>query len=133
MIPVLVSPDGLALQDSTEIIDFLEVRFPQAPIYPETPKQKLATLILEVFGDEWLIMTAIHYRWTKEENRAFVIEEFGRQAKPGCLPQEQWEAGLEKVRVFSSWGGDFGIDDTIGPAVEEGLEAVVVPERARGR
>lgn len=125
MIPVLISPDGVVLQDSTEIIDFLELRFTQAPVYPASPKQKLATLILELMGDEWLIMTAIYYRWTKDENRAFAVGQFGEQAKPDASPQEQHEAGLEKVRVFSSWVDSFGIDDITGPAIEEAYEELL--------
>jgi glutathione S-transferase len=125
MIPVLVSPDGIVLQDSTEIIDFLERRFPDCSVYPETPKQKLATLLLELYGDEWLIMTAIHYRWTKEENRTFAIEEFGRQAKPGCSPAEQQEAGLAKAQVFGGWVDLFGINDVTGPAIEEAYEEML--------
>jgi len=39
-IPVLLTPDGEAVQDTTEIIDYLESRFPARPIYPSTPAQR---------------------------------------------------------------------------------------------
>ena len=77
---------------------------------------------MELYGDEWLIMTAIHYRWTKAENRDFAIEEFGRQARPSGSPQEQREAGLEKARVFGGWVELFGIDSNTGPAIEHAYE-----------
>ena len=35
-IPIVISPDDLAVQDTTEIIDFLEERFPEAPVYSTT-------------------------------------------------------------------------------------------------
>ncbi|WMT76320.1 glutathione S-transferase family protein [Bradyrhizobium sp. Ash2021] len=122
MIPTLVTPDGKVVQDSTEIIDLLEDRYPQAPVHPVEPWQRLSALLMELYGDEWLIMTAIHYRWTKPENREFAIEEFGKQARPTGSPQEQREAGLEKARIFGGWVGLFGIDANTGPAIEEAYE-----------
>ena len=40
-IPQLMTPEGLVLQDSVEIQDYLEIRFPQVPAIPSTPKQKI--------------------------------------------------------------------------------------------
>src|SRR3990167_2193373 len=77
-IPVLISDDDIAVQDTTEIIDFLEARYPTAPIYPATPKQKLMALLLEIYGDEWLVLPAMHYRWNVPKNPEFARQEFGR-------------------------------------------------------
>jgi glutathione S-transferase len=122
MIPTLVTPEDEVVQDSTEIIDLLERRYPQPPIHPIGPRQRFSALLMELYGDEWLIMTAIHYRWTKPENRDFAIDEFGKQARPDGSPQEQREAGLEKARVFGGWVELFGIDENTGPAIEEAYE-----------
>ncbi|MET4260002.1 glutathione S-transferase [Bradyrhizobium sp. S3.12.5] len=122
MIPTLVTPEDHVVQDSTEIIDVLEHRYPQAPVIPADPWQRLCALLIELYGDEWLIMTAIHYRWTKPENREFAISEFGRQARPDGSSEEQREAGLAKARVFGGWVGRFGIDENTGPAIEEAYE-----------
>ena len=68
-VPVLISPDDIAVQDTTDIIDFLEQRFPDNSIYPDTPLQKLVALLFEVYADEWLILPAMHYRWNfKRDN-----------------------------------------------------------------
>jgi hypothetical protein len=40
-IPVVISPDDLAIQDSTDIINFLEARFPDSVIYPSSPRQRI--------------------------------------------------------------------------------------------
>ena len=103
-IPTLITPDDTVVQDSTEIIDLLEQRFPQSPVHPATPWQRIVACLLELCGDEWLIMTAIHYRWTKPENREFALAEFGRQARPNGTPEEQREAGLEKAPASSEVG-----------------------------
>jgi glutathione S-transferase len=77
--PVLETPEGELVQDTTEIIDFLEARHPEGSVYPKGPCQRLIALILELFGDEGLIKPAMHYRWNfPEENDPFLIAEFSK-------------------------------------------------------
>jgi len=133
MIPTLITPDDTVVQDSTEIIDLLDQRFPESSVCPTTPWQRIVARLLELCGDEWLIMTAIHYRWTKPENREFALAEFGRQARPNGTSEQQREAGLEKARVFGGWVGLFGIDDVTGPAIEEAYEELLAALEAHFR
>jgi len=88
-IPVLQTPDDLVIQDTTVIIDELEKRFPEHSVYPDTPKQKLVSLLLELYADEWLFIPALHYRWHyKEENYRYVYGKFGEivwENAPGPL------------------------------------------------
>jgi glutathione S-transferase len=51
------------LQDSSAIIDEMERRFPEFPVVPQSPGQRLACYLLELLGDEWLLVPAFHYRW----------------------------------------------------------------------
>lgn len=82
-IPVLLTPEGELLQDTTAIIDALEQRFPERPVYPEGPRQKLATLLLELYADEWFLLPGMHYRWSyKAKQEAYLMQEFGRIAGP---------------------------------------------------
>lgn len=66
VIPVVRTPEGTLLQDSTEIIETLDAR--QAghggvpSVYPAGPVQKLVSLMLETYGDEWLVIPTMHYR-----------------------------------------------------------------------
>src|SRR5262249_38441294 len=46
-IPVVVTPEGDTLQDSTAIIDALEQRVPEPSVYPRGPIQRLVALLLE--------------------------------------------------------------------------------------
>ncbi len=83
VIPVLVTQQGEYIQDTTIIIDRMEERFPTPPIYPSTPLQKLVALLMEVYGDEWLLLPAMHYRWQfKRQNLWFVLNRFGDVIKP---------------------------------------------------
>jgi glutathione S-transferase len=68
VMPVVVTPEGEWLQDTSYIMDRLEERFPQAPVLPATPRQRLAALLLEAWGDEFWLPAAMHYRWNFPEN-----------------------------------------------------------------
>lgn len=91
VIPILLTPDGQAIQDTAEIIDHIERAEPGVPVYPAGPVQKLASLLLELYADEWLVIPAMHYRWNY--NEAWIIEEFGRTAAPSAPRDEQVRIG----------------------------------------
>ncbi|MCB9661105.1 MAG: glutathione S-transferase family protein [Sandaracinaceae bacterium] len=86
IMPTVLTPEGRWMQDSTEIIDALEERFPKVSVHPSTPKQRIAALLLELHADEWLPSVALHYRWNRHENRDFALREFGSAAFPGLPP-----------------------------------------------
>ena len=69
MIPLLISSDDQAIQDTTEIIDHFEDRDGDPSVFPDGPRQRLAAHLLELYGDEWLVIPAMHYRWA--HNRDF--------------------------------------------------------------
>ncbi len=118
MIPVLISDDDIAVQDSTDIIDFLEARYPQPPVYPEGPVQRLVALLLEIYGDEWLVIPAMHYRWSFTENRAFAIEEFGRLSVPDAEPEAHREIGEKVARPFAGALPPLGVSGHTAPGIE---------------
>lgn len=124
-IPVLVTPDDRVIQDSTEIIDYLEQEFSDRPIYPAGPRQRLVALLLEVYGDEWLVNPAMLYRWMIEENRQFAIAEFGRTRLPEASPEEQYAAGLEASAPFAGALPRLGITEHSRAAIEESYLALL--------
>ena len=113
-IPILITDDDIALQDTTEIIDFLEHRYPENSVYPEAPLQNLISLLLEIYGDEWLVIPAMHYRWSFQENIEFAWGEFGRTSSPGLSKEQCSELGKELSKPFAGALPRLGItDDTI--------------------
>lgn len=68
VMPVLVTPEGEWWQDSSEIIDRLEARFPARTVIPVTPLQRFTCYLLEAWADEWWIPIAMHTRWSHAEN-----------------------------------------------------------------
>lgn len=97
VIPVLRTPAGEWLQDTAHIIDTLEQRHPDCPIVPTTPRQRLAAYLLELWGDEFWLPPAMHYRWNFQENiDQLLLPEAGRDLLPGApAPLQRWIA--EKV------------------------------------
>ena len=81
-IPQLLTPGGDVVQDSVEILDFLEERFPDNPAFPKTPKQRTFVHLMELMGSEGLLRLAWMHRWVFEDNYAFVKMDFGRSFRP---------------------------------------------------
>lgn len=123
VIPVVVTPDDVTLQDTSDIIDALEVRFPEPSVYPEGPRQCLVALLLEAYGDEWLKLPAMHYRWN--HNTDWIIEQFGRLSKPDATPEEAREIGEKTCRPFRGSLPVLGVTEATEAAVEASYEALL--------
>ncbi|MEW6270424.1 MAG: glutathione S-transferase family protein [Thermodesulfobacteriota bacterium] len=67
-IPVVVTPEGDTWQDTSEILDALEARFPEPALYPQKPLQRVVAYLWELYADEFLIAPALHYRWSFPES-----------------------------------------------------------------
>lgn len=70
--PVLETPEGEWLTDSTSIGLWLDERHPEAAILPNDPVMRAAALMLDDWIDEWLIRPTIYWRVSDEENRRWV-------------------------------------------------------------
>lgn len=125
IIPVVETPEGEILQDTTVIIDALEERFPRASVYPEGALQRLVALLIEVYADEWLVMPAMHYRWHfKRDNLLFILREFGATGVPRAPRLLQPLFGIAPALGF---GGKYqkylGISPQMHGPIERSCEA----------
>lgn len=120
MIPLLITPDDDAIQDTTEIIDHFEALDPEPSVFPSGPKQHLAAHLLELYGDEWLVIPAMHYRWA--HNRDFAYAEFGKVAAPDTDAETQYEAGKKAAERFQGAVGYLGATPDMAPAIEASYE-----------
>src|SRR5262245_30163685 len=75
-IPVLVTPEDETFQDSSVILDELERRFPDPPLYPTTARQRMLGYLLEIYTDEFLMLPGVHYRWSYEESKTKALADF---------------------------------------------------------
>ena len=117
VVPVLITPDDTIVQDSSDIIDYLEKCEPGPSVYPKTPVQKLVALVMELFGDEWLLISAMHYRWTYNED--FAYQQFGNASAPGLPKEQRFELGKKLASRFKGSLPFLGITPKTAPAIEK--------------
>ncbi len=118
VIPVFITDEDQTLQDSTDIIDYLETKYPNQPVYPSTPLQKFVALLMEVYGDEWLLLPAMHYRWNLPENREYAIRKFGETSAPEATPDEQLKIGQDRSDRFAGSLPILGVTEETKAAIE---------------
>ncbi|WP_417593646.1 glutathione S-transferase family protein [Parasphingorhabdus sp.] len=123
VIPVMETEEGETLQDTTLIIDHFEATIGGPSVYPDTPTQRLVALLMEVFGDEWLVIPAMHYRWNYNEE--WVYGEFGATAAPEASKEEQLAIGRERGASFKGFCPVLGINSQTIPAIEASYEALL--------
>ncbi|MGI3130564.1 glutathione S-transferase family protein [Halopseudomonas pachastrellae] len=73
IIPVLETPEGRVIQDSIDIIDYLEAQGVPWPVYPQSPLLHILAIIIEYYGCQAMLKHAMHYRWSyREEQEDFL-------------------------------------------------------------
>ena len=82
VMPVLKTPSGEWIQDTSEIIDYIESLHHMNPVTPNTPVQEFASTLLEAWGDEWWVPIAMHTRWNYPENFALFEQDAGKALLP---------------------------------------------------
>jgi len=111
MIPVVVGPDDETIQDSSEILDVLESRYPDPPLFPRTPVQRIAAYLIELYCDEFMMLPGLHYRWSFPESEAKARAEFA--AVTGDVARANRFA--DAIKSFTSM---VGVQPATIPAIE---------------
>ncbi len=109
-IPVLFSPEDEVFQDTTDIIDMLEERFPEPALIPAGTNGFLCRLF-EVYADEFFPTVSMRTRWAYEENEAELRRAFS--AFTGNLQQGNTVADL-----MSSYLPMLGVTNETIPAID---------------
>lgn len=125
-IPVLETPSGEFVQDTSAIIDAIEESVSQRSVVPTMPKQKLVSAMFEMWGDEWLLIPAMHYRWN-HNNFPFIYEEFGKIAFPNMPAFIRRFVGKKLGAKFKGFVPMLGITKETIPAIEHWYEQLVLP------
>ncbi len=126
IIPVVKTPKDEYLQDTAHIIDSLEKEFPENPILPLTPRQRLVSHIFEIWADEWLLLPAMHYRWN-HPNFPFIYQEFGAIVAPRLPGFIRGMLGKKIAQRFKGFVPLLGITERTIPAIEDWYENHVLP------
>jgi glutathione S-transferase len=84
LIPLVVTPQDEAFQDSTPIIERLEASFPEPSIHPDDAALSFVSALIEEYADEWGNKSMFHYRWTYEADQDSAAERLARTNLPGA-------------------------------------------------
>ena len=119
IIPLVVSPDDTALQDSTPILDAFEAANPEPSVHPEEPAARMASALIEEFGDEWGNKWMFHYRWAREVDQKSAAGRIARAMMPeadeataGAIADQIRERMVDRVWFVGS-------NETTAPQIEE--------------
>ena len=134
-IPVVKTPSDEYLQDTARIIDYFEAQAranTQADtntnhlsVVPTTPAQHLVSELFALWGDEWLVIPAMHYRWNKD-NFPFIYEEFGQVVTPKAPKFVKAYFGKKLAKKFQGFVPLLGITKKSIPYIEDWYENTVL-------
>jgi glutathione S-transferase len=98
IIPLVVTPEGKGIQDSTPIIDQMEKLYPEPSIHPDDTVAGFISVLIEEFGDEWGNKWMFHYRWARDVDQISSAGRIARMRGPKAGEQEH-EAFAGQVRA----------------------------------
>lgn len=125
VMPVVVTPQGEWLQDTTHIIEVLEQRQPTPPAYPASPPLRVLAQLLEAWADEWWIPVAMHYRWSYAENEALFLDEAGRALLPFAPRVLQRQLARRPAKLLKSYLPGVGVVPEQFAVMERWTEAML--------
>jgi glutathione S-transferase len=97
LIPLVVTPEGKGLQDSTPIIEHFEQLYPEPPLQPSDPALAFLSALIEEYADEWGNKPMFHYRWFYEADQQSAGERLARSMFP-ALGEDEVSAGIEMIK-----------------------------------
>jgi glutathione S-transferase len=125
LIPLLVTPDGEGVQDSTPILERLEEEVGGPSIHPEDPALAFLSALVEEYGDEWGNKWMFHFRWAREADQRAASRRLVDDMMPGVDPDqvEGLAAGIRERMVPRVWF--VGSSAQTAPLIEASFAAAV--------
>jgi glutathione S-transferase len=126
VVPVLEAPDGTIVQDTTDIIEYLDARHPEPNLVPESKLQETVAWLVSAFASEGLLQAAMHYRWWyRKEQESFLTAEFARILSPAGGPEARRMQATAVMQQMNDYLGYLGVTAETVPAVESSYEALL--------
>ena len=125
IVPLVVTPDGSGIQNSTPIIDRMEKLYPEPTIEPADPVTGFVSALIEEFGDEWGNKWMFHYRWARDVDQRASAGRIARMRGPDA-GEEKHEAFAAQVRdrmVSRVWF--VGSNELTAPQIEAGFREML--------
>lgn len=98
LVPLVVTPEGQGLQDSTPIIEHFEALHPEPSIHPPDPELAFLSALIEEYADEWGNKPMFHYRWYYEPDQESAGERLARSMMPN-LSDAELPSGVAMIKA----------------------------------
>ena len=120
IVPLVVTPEGIGIQDSTPIIDQMEKLFPEPSIHPEGVTGFISALT-EEFGDEWGNKWMFHFRWARDVDQICSAGRIARMRAPQATEAElgKFASQVRARMVDRVWF--VGSNSRTAPLIEAGF------------
>jgi glutathione S-transferase len=118
LVPLVVTPEGEGIQDSTPILESFETSHPEPSVTPADPALAFVSALLEEYGDEWGNKWMFHYRWRYQPDAWSTAERIAQQmmGAQGTLAVAQARAAVAE-RMMGRLGF-VGSNDGTQPLIE---------------
>jgi glutathione S-transferase len=118
LVPLVVTPEGEGVQDSTPILERFEASHRKPSVVPADPALAFVSALLEEYGDEWGNKWMFHYRWRYQPDVWSTSERIARQmmGEQGTLAVAQARAAVAE-RMMGRLGF-VGSNDKTQPLIE---------------
>ncbi len=118
LVPLVVTPEGEGIQDSTPILERFEASHPEPSVTPADPALAFVSVLLEEYGDEWGNKWMFHYRWRYQPDVWSTAERIAQQmmGAQGTLAVAQARAAVAE-RMMGRLGF-VGSNATTEPVIE---------------
>lgn len=125
VIPVVETPAGTFMNDSTPLLQEIDRLHPERSLYPQDEALRFLALMLEDYADEWMTKAMFHFRWFRTVDqdqmshwlafdrlmgvgeaqvdaaaKFFRERQVGRMALVGCTPET---APVIEESTFAAW------------------------------
>jgi glutathione S-transferase len=121
IIPLVVTPEGTCIQDSTPIIDAIEKLYPEPSIHPDDPVANFISSLIEEFGDEWGNKWMFHYRWARDVDQISAAGRIARMRGP-TADEDKHAAFASQIRArMVDRVGFVGSNAVTAPQIETGF------------
>ena len=125
LVPLVVTPEGEGVQDSTPIMERFEKAHPEPSLVPADPALAFLSALLEEYGDEWVNKPMFHYRWYYQPDVWATAERIATQmmGAQGTLPVAQARAAVAERMMGRI--GFVGSNETTKPVIEDSFKRLL--------
>ncbi|HTR84887.1 MAG TPA: glutathione S-transferase family protein [Reyranella sp.] len=125
LVPMVVTPAGEGVQDSTPIIERFEAEQPEPSIVPDDKALAFLSALLEEYGDEWGNKWMFHYRWNYKADRWSTAERIALQMAGAQGPLAVAKARAMVADRMTGRLGFVGSSEKTKPLIETSFKRVL--------